>query len=58
MSKLPNKIIDVEIDEITTQSFQNYDEADDMLVNIYEDLCCSDADYNNRPYYEITEIKK
>ena len=27
MSKLPNKIIDVEIDEITTQSFQNYDEA-------------------------------
>jgi len=52
------KRIDGEIDEITTQSFQNYDEAYDMLANIYEDLCCSDADYNDRPYYEIIEIKK
>ena len=52
------KRIDGEIDEITTQSFQNHDEAYDMLANIYEDLCCSDADYNDRPYYEIIEIKK
>ena len=52
------KRIDGEIDEITTQAFQNYDEAYDMLANIYEDLCCSDADYNDRPYYEIIEIKK
>ena len=52
------KRIDGEIDEITTQSFQNYDEAYDMLANIYEDLCCSDADYNDRPYYEIIEMKK
>ena len=52
------KRIDGEIDEITTQSFQNYNEAYDMLANIYEDLCCSDADYNDRPYYEIIEIKK
>ena len=52
------KIIDGEIDEITTQSFHNYDKAYDMLANIHEDLCCSDADYNDRPYYEIIEIKK
>ena len=52
------KRIDGEIDEITTQSFQNYDEAYEMLANIYEDLCCSDAGYNDRPYYEIIEIKK
>ena len=52
------KRIDGEIDKITTQSFQNYDEAYDMLANIYEDLCCSDADYNGRTYYEIIEIKK
>ena len=52
------KRIDGEIDEITTQSFQNHDEAYDMLAKIYKDLCCSDADYNDRPYYEIIEIKK
>ena len=52
------KRIDGEIDEITTQSFQNYDEAYNILAIIYEDLCCFDADYNDRPYYEIIEIKK
>ena len=52
------KRIDGEIDEITTQSFQNYNKAYDMLVKIYEDLCCSGADYNGRTYYEIIEIKK
>ena len=52
------KRIDGEIDEITTQSFQNHDEAYDMLANIYEDLCGSDEDYDDRPYYEIIEIKK
>tara|TARA_Y100001968_G_scaffold118204_1_gene107649 strand:- start:1180 stop:1362 length:183 start_codon:yes stop_codon:yes gene_type:complete len=51
------KRIDGEIDEITTQSFQRYDEAYDLLANIYEDICCSDADYDDRPYYEIIEIK-
>ena len=47
---------DGEIDDITTQSFQTYDEAYDLLANIYEDICCSDADYDDRPYYEIIEI--
>ena len=51
------KRTDGEIDEITTQSFQTYYEAYDLLANIFEDICCSDADYDDRPYYEIIEIK-
>ena len=50
------KRTDGEIDEITTQSFQSYDEAYDLLADIYKDICCSDADYDDRPYYEIIEI--
>ena len=48
---------DGENDVITNQSFHSYDEAYDLLANIYEDICCSDADYDDRPYYEIIEIK-
>ena len=44
---------DGEVDEITTQSFDNYDEAYNLLDKTYGDLCCSDADYEDRPYYEI-----
>ena len=51
------KRLDRESDDITSQSFQSYDEAYDVLANIYEDICCSDADYVDRPYYEIIEIK-
>ena len=51
------KRVDEESDDITTQSFQSYDEAYDLLAEIYEDICCSDADYGDRPYYEIIEIK-
>ena len=37
---------------------KSYDEAYDLLANIYADICCSDADYDDRPYYEIIEIEK
>ena len=47
--------IDGEKDEITIQTFNSYNEAYDLLANIYEDICCSDADYDDRPYYEIIE---
>ena len=43
-------------DHITKQEFDNYDDAYELLEEIYSDLCCSDADYDDRPYYEITEI--
>tara|TARA_Y100000589_G_C26994119_1_gene563888 strand:- start:500 stop:673 length:174 start_codon:yes stop_codon:yes gene_type:complete len=48
---------DKESDDITKQSFNSYDEAYILLEEIYSDICCSDADYEDRPYYEIIKIK-
>ena len=47
---------DGEKDEITKQTFDDYDDAYNLLEEIYGDMCCSDADYEDRPYYEIVEI--
>ena len=44
-------------DDITSQSFENYNDAYELLEEIYGDMCCSDADYEDRPYYEIVETK-
>ena len=49
---------DGEEDDITSQEFDNYDDAYDLLEEIYGDMCCSDADYEDRPYYEIAELKE
>ena len=49
---------DKESDDITQQSFNSYDEAYDLLEEIYSDVCCSDADYGDRPYYEIIEVEE
>lgn len=38
---------DKESDDITDQSFSSYDEAYDLLEEIYSDVCCSDADYED-----------
>ena len=43
-------------DEVTMQEIETYEQAYDILENIYSDICCSDADYDDRPYYEIIEI--
>ena len=48
---------DGEEDDITTQEFDNYDDAYELLEEIYGDMCCSYADYEDRPYYEIIEVK-
>ncbi len=48
---------DGEKDYITSQEFENYNDAYDLLEEIYGDMCCSDADYEDRPYYEILEVK-
>ena len=48
---------DREEDDITNQVFDNYDDAYDLLEELYGDTCCSDADYEDRPYYEIVELK-
>ena len=49
---------DGEEDDITSQSFDNYDAAYELLEEIYGDMCCSDADYEDRPYYEIIEFEQ
>ena len=49
---------DNEVDDLTNQSFDSYDEAYDVLEEIYADICCSDADYGDRPYYEIIEMEE
>ena len=49
---------DKESDDITQQSFNSYDEAYELLEEIYSDVCCSDADYGARPYYEIIEVEE
>ena len=50
--------LDKESDDITELSFSRYDEAYDLLEEIYSDVCCSDADYGDRPYYEIIELEE
>ena len=47
--------IDGEDDELTSQSFEKYSDAYDLLVELYWDLCCSDADYGDITYYDIVE---
>ena len=45
-------------DQITSQSFYNYDDAYELLDSVYGDICCLDANYEYRPYYEIIELKE
>ena len=49
---------DKESDDITHQEFDSYDETYDVLEEIYSDVCGSDADYGDRPYYEIIEVEE
>ena len=49
---------DKKSDDMTQQSFNSYDEAYDLLEEIYSDVCCSDADYGDRPYYEIIKVEE
>ena len=43
--------------DITSQSFDDYDDAYNLLEEIYADMCCSDADHGDSPYYEIIELE-
>ena len=45
--------IDGKEDDITSQIFLNYADAYDLLEEIYGDICCSDADYEDIIYYDI-----
>ena len=50
--------MDGKTDHITSKSFHSYDESYDLLASIYEEIWCSYADYDNRPFYEINKITK
>ena len=50
--------IDGKNDELTTQSFDKYSDAYDLLEELYGDLCCSDADYGDITFYDIVEINQ
>ena len=47
-----------EEDENTSQSFYNFDDAYNFLKRGYREICCSNADYEDRPYYEIINSKQ
>ena len=47
--------LDGKEDDITSQIFSNYTDAYDLLEEIYGDICCSDADYEDITYYDIVE---
>ena len=50
--------IDGEEDDVTSQTFPNFADAYDLLDEIYGDICCSDADYEDIIYYDIIEVNK
>jgi len=45
------------VDDITFQSFDNYDDAYLLREELHGDGWRSEADYEDRPYYEIIERK-
>ena len=47
--------IDRKNDKLTAQTFNKYSDAYDLLEELYGDICCSDADYEDITYYYIVE---
>ena len=47
--------IDGKDDKLTDQSFDKYSNAYALLEELYGDLCCSDADYEDITCYDIVE---
>ena len=47
--------IDGKEDDVTSQTFSNYEDAYDLLEKKYGNVCCSDADYEDITYYDIVE---
>mgnify|MGYP001453995176 CR=1 FL=1 len=48
--------LDGKEDKITTNIYESYDEAHKTLENLFGGLCCSDADYEDLPSYDIIKI--
>ena len=52
------KRIDGKEDLYTTKKFNSYEEAYDFLEKNIGLTCCSDTDFENNFYYDITEVNK
>ena len=50
------KRIDGLEDFYTNKRFKTYDEAYDFLEKMIGEACCSDTDFENNFYYNITKI--
>ena len=48
--------LDGKEDRLTTNIYESYDEAHITLEKLLGDLCCSDADYEVLPGYNIIKI--
>ena len=50
--------IDGKEDIYTSKKFKTYNDAYDFLEKMIGESCCSDADFENNFYYDITEENK
>ena len=50
------KRIDGKEDSFTNKIFRTYDDAFNFLEKNIGQTCCSDTDYENNFYYDITEL--
>ena len=48
--------LDGKDDRLTKNIYESYDEAHKALENLLGGLCCSDADYDVFPVYDIIKI--
>jgi len=50
--------IDGKEDIYTSKKFKTYNDAYDFLEKMIGESCCSDTDFENNFYYDITEENK
>ena len=50
--------IDGKEDIYTSKKFKTYNDAYDFLEKMIGESCCSDTDFENNFYYDITEKNK
>ena len=48
--------LDGKEDKITSYYFEYYSDAYDLIDKIYGNLCCSDTDYEDKTYYDLSLI--
>ena len=49
--------LDGKDDSVTSKTFDNYDDAYIFLEELFKDICCSDADFDDNPGYDIVPLE-